>query len=192
MWSCITAPPECTYFKAGGTVKQLNHMPNAGFGGLRESGLQTLHHKQHQDLPGQSRSVLQSQQHQLQGLLLHGCGLGQYQYVRITERTQQRKTAWFSFDLPGPRNWQPLARTAAHKLEESCWGFWCCRMSSVTVRSPSERAARMARTRPSSSTSWQCTRVTSFLCMGLLSMLCAALLNPTPKETNPSGRWLHK
>lgn len=99
------------------------------------------------------------------------------------------------FDLPGPRNWQPLARTAAHRLEESCWGFWCCRMSSVTVRSPSERAARMARTRPSSSTNWQCTRVTSFLCMGLLSMLCAALLNPTPKkQINPSWQvaWLEQ
>lgn len=84
--------------------------------------------------------------------------------------------------LPGPRNWHPRARTAAHRLEESCWGFWCCKMSSVTVRSPRERAALMALTRPSSSTSWQWTRVTSFLCMGLLSKLWAVLLRPTPGE----------
>lgn len=84
--------------------------------------------------------------------------------------------------LPGPRNWHPRARTAAHRLEESCCGFWCCKMSSVTVRSPRERAALMALTRPSSSTSWQWTRVTSFLCMGRLSMLWAVLLRPTPGE----------
>lgn len=84
--------------------------------------------------------------------------------------------------LPGPRNWHPRARTAAHRFEESCWGFWCCKMSSVTVRSPRERAALMALTRPSSSTSWQWTRVTSFLCMGLLSKLWAVLLRPTPGE----------
>lgn len=79
---------------------------------------------------------------------------------------------------PGPRNWQPLALTAAHRLAESCWGFWCCRMSSVTVRSPSERPARTARTRPSSSTSWQLTKVTSFLCMGRLSTLGLRVATP--------------
>lgn len=85
-------------------------------------------------------------------------------------------------NLPGPRNWHPRARTAAHRLEESCCGFWCCKMSSVTVRSPRERAALMALTRPSSSTSWQWTRVTSFLCIGRLNMLWAVLLRPTPGE----------
>lgn len=85
-------------------------------------------------------------------------------------------------NLPGPRNWHPRARTAAHRLEESCCGFWCCKMSSVTVRSPRERAALIALTRPSSSTSWQWTKVTSFLCMGRLSMLWAVLLRPTPNE----------
>lgn len=79
---------------------------------------------------------------------------------------------------PGPRNWQPRALTAAHRLAESCWGFWCCRMSSVTVRSPSERPARTARTRPSSSTSWQLTKVTSFLCMGRLSTLGLRVATP--------------
>lgn len=67
---------------------------------------------------------------------------------------------------PGPRNWHPLARTAAHRLAESCWWFWCWRMSSVTVLSPRERAALTALARPSSSTSWQLMRVTNFLCIG--------------------------
>lgn len=47
-------------------------MAYAGFGGLGEAWLQPLDHEQHQDLPGQGRAVLQSQQHQLQSLLLHG------------------------------------------------------------------------------------------------------------------------
>lgn len=94
--------------------------------------------------------------------------------------------------VPGPRNWQPLALTAAHRLDESCCGFWCWRMSSVTVRSPNERAARIARIRPSSSTSWQWTRVTSFLCMGRLSTLCAALLSTTPAtQQNTAQHRLH-
>ena len=38
--------------------------------------------------------------------------------------------------IAGPRNWQPLALTAAHRLALNCWGFWCWRMSSVTLRSP--------------------------------------------------------
>lgn len=97
---------------------------------------------------------------------------------RILASSQKADTSL----LPGPRNWHPRARTAAHRLEESCCGFWCCKMSSVTVRSPRERAALMARTRPSSSTSWQWTSVTSFLCMGRLSMLWAVLLRPTPGE----------
>ena len=88
-----------------------------------------------------------------------------------------------NWKLPGPRNWHPRARTAAHRLEESCCGFWCCKMSSVTVRSPRERAALIALTRPSSSTSWQWTKVTSFLCMGRLKMLWAVLLRPTPAKT---------
>lgn len=79
---------------------------------------------------------------------------------------------------PGPRNWQPRARTAAHRLAESCCGFWCCRISSVTVRSPRDLHARIARMRPSSSTSWQFTRVTSFLCMGLLSVLWLSTTPP--------------
>lgn len=83
--------------------------------------------------------------------------------------------------LPGPRNWHPRALTAAQRLAESCWGFWCCRMSSVTVLSPSERAALMALTRPSSSTSWQFTSVTSFLCMGRLSALWFKLATPSEK-----------
>lgn len=39
-------------------------------------------------------------------------------------------------------------------------------MSSVTVLSPRERAARTALARPSSSTSWQLMSVTNFLCIG--------------------------
>lgn len=39
-------------------------------------------------------------------------------------------------------------------------------MSSVTVRSPSDRAARTALALPSSSTSWQLMRVTSLRCIG--------------------------
>lgn len=88
--------------------------------------------------------------------------------------------------LPGPRNWHPRALTAAQRLAESCWGFWCCRMSSVTVLSPSDRAALMALTRPSSSTSWQFTSVTSFLCMGRLSALWFKLA--TPSEKGRKGR----
>lgn len=84
--------------------------------------------------------------------------------------------------LPGPRNWHPRALTAAQRLAESCWGFWCCKISSVTVLSPSDRAALIARTRPSSSTSWQFTSVTSFLCIGRLSALWFKLATPTRKE----------
>lgn len=80
--------------------------------------------------------------------------------------------------LPGPRNWHPRALTAAQRLADSCWGFWCCKISSVTVLSPRERAARMALTRPSSSTSWQFTNVTSFLCIGRLSALWFKLATP--------------
>lgn len=83
---------------------------------------------------------------------------------------------------PGPRNWQPRALTAAQRLAESCWGFWCCRMSSVTVRSPSDRPARTARTRPSSSTSWQFTNVTSFRCMGRLSTLGLRFVTPAIED----------
>ena len=68
--------------------------------------------------------------------------------------------------IAGPRNWQPRARTAAHRLADSCCGFWCWRMSSVTVRSPKERAARTALARPSDSASWQVTKVTNLRCMG--------------------------
>lgn len=39
-------------------------------------------------------------------------------------------------------------------------------MSSVTVRSPRDRAALTALALPSSSTSWQLMSVTSFLCIG--------------------------
>lgn len=60
-----------------------------------------------------------------------------------------------------PRNWHPRARTAAHRLADSCCGFWCWRMSSVTVRSPRDRAARTARVRPSASASWHVTNVTT-------------------------------
>ncbi len=59
--------------KAGGTVQQLNYMTDAGLRRLREARFQFLHHKQHQNLPGESRAVLQRQQHQLQSVFLHGC-----------------------------------------------------------------------------------------------------------------------
>ena len=48
-------------------------MADAGLGRLGEAGLQPLDHKQDQHLPGQSRAVLQSEQNQLESLLLHGC-----------------------------------------------------------------------------------------------------------------------
>uniref|UniRef100_A0A182JIU8 Uncharacterized protein n=1 Tax=Anopheles atroparvus TaxID=41427 RepID=A0A182JIU8_ANOAO len=67
--------------------------------------------------------------------------------------------------IAGPRNWQPRARTAAHRFVLSCCGFWWCRISSMTVRSPSERAARNDLARPSSSISWQLTSITSFRCI---------------------------
>ena len=57
-------------------------------------------------------------------------------------------------------------RTADQRCAESCCGFWWRRMSSVTDRSPSERAARVALARPSSSSSWQWMSVTSLRCMG--------------------------
>ena len=69
--------------------------------------------------------------------------------------------------MAGPRNWQPLALTAAHRLADSCCGFWCCSMSSVTLLSPSDLADLAALDLPSSSISWQLIRVTSFLCIGL-------------------------
>ncbi len=59
--------------KAGGAVQQLNYMTDAGLRRLREARFQFLHHKQHQNLPGESRAVLQRQQHQLQSVFLHGC-----------------------------------------------------------------------------------------------------------------------
>ena len=40
--------------------------------------------------------------------------------------------------MAGPRNWQPRALTAAQRLADSCCGFWCCSISSVTLRSPSD------------------------------------------------------
>ena len=43
--------------------------------------------------------------------------------------------------IAGPRNWHPLVLTAAHKLADSCWGFWCWSISSVTDRSPRDLAA---------------------------------------------------
>lgn len=50
-----------SYLEARGSVKELDNMPNASFGSLRESWLQSLHHKENQDLSWQSRSILQSQ-----------------------------------------------------------------------------------------------------------------------------------
>jgi hypothetical protein len=91
--------------------------------------------------------------------------------------------------VPGPRNWQPLARTAAHKLADSCCGFWCCRMSSVTVRSPRDRAARIARDRPSSSISWQLINVTTLRCIGLDRTLMPPL--PLPIQTHNMSTLSH-
>lgn len=39
-----------SYLEARGSVKELDNMPNAGFGSLRESWLQSLHHKENQNL----------------------------------------------------------------------------------------------------------------------------------------------
>lgn len=49
-------------------------------------------------------------------------------------------------------------------------------MSSVTVLSPSERAARAARPLPSSSVMAHCSNITSFRCMGRDSRLYVVLL----------------
>lgn len=40
-----------SYLEAGGSVKELDNVPNASLGSLRESRLQSLHHKENQDLP---------------------------------------------------------------------------------------------------------------------------------------------
>lgn len=40
-----------SYLEAGGSVKKLDNMPNASLGSLRETWLQSLHHKENQDLP---------------------------------------------------------------------------------------------------------------------------------------------
>lgn len=56
---------ESSYLEARGSVKELDNMPNASFGSLGESWLQSLHHKENQDLSWQSRSIFQSQQNQL-------------------------------------------------------------------------------------------------------------------------------
>lgn len=97
------------------------------------------------------------------------------------QKRKKKKRGKPCFNSPGPKNWQPLALTAAHRFADNCCGFWCCRISSVTVLSLRERAARIARARPSSSISWQLTKATSFLCMGLLRM---ALVVPAPIRTH--------
>lgn len=178
------------HLKAGGPVEELHHVSYAGFWGLRKTWFESLNHEQNQNLPWEGRTIFQSEKNQLQCFFLHGFWtttnfqlVPTYDFTGLLSRYDGQI-------LPGPRNWQPLALTAAHRFEESCWGFWCWRMSSVTVRSPRERAARMARMRPSSSTSWQCTRVTSFRCMGLLSTLWAVPFSPAPArtETNKNKR----
>jgi len=54
-------------------------------------------------------------------------------------------------------------------------------MSSVTVRSPRDRAARIARDRPSSSISWQLINVTNLRCIGL----DRTLMPPLPLPVQP-------
>ncbi len=83
---------------------------------------------------------------------------------------------------PGPRNWQPLALTAAQRLADNCCEFWCCRIISVTVLSPKDLAALTARARPSSSTSWHETRATSFRWMGLLSAVHVFPFDPPARH----------
>lgn len=68
--------------------------------------------------------------------------------------------------IPGPKNWHPLALTAAQRFALSCCGFWCCSINSVTDLSPKLRAARIALALPSGSINWHPTKVTSFRCMG--------------------------
>lgn len=63
---------QCPHLEAGSPVEQLHHMTYAGFRSLGEPGLQFLDDKQNQHLPGQSGAIFQSQQNQLQGILLHG------------------------------------------------------------------------------------------------------------------------
>ena len=92
--------------------------------------------------------------------------------------------------LPGPKNWQPRVRTAAHKLAESCWGFWCARINSVTERSPRLRAARAALDLPSSSTSWQLISTKSLRCMGRLSTHPALLWVGGVLTVRPPRVWI--
>ena len=91
--------------------------------------------------------------------------------------------------MAGPKNWHPLALTAAHRLELEyidsnqnlaklltidnwCeqnlnWcESWCLIRSSAKARSPIERTFLMARVRPSPSTIWQCNNIISFRCIG--------------------------
>lgn len=61
--------------KAGGSVQKLHDVTDARLGGLREPSFQLLDNKEHQNLARESRAVLQSQQDELQGVLLHRCNV---------------------------------------------------------------------------------------------------------------------
>lgn len=80
----------------------------------------------------------------------------------------QFKIKMLIVNIPGPRNWHPLVLTAAHRFADSWCGYWCRTRSSETIRSPRDRAIRVARDLPSSSKSWQWIRLISFLCIGRL------------------------
>lgn len=60
-----SAHQQATNLEAGGTVEELDYMSNTGFGGLRKPRFKSLDYKEDQNLPGKSRSIFQSQQHQL-------------------------------------------------------------------------------------------------------------------------------
>ena len=46
-----------SYLEAGGSIKELDNMPNASFRGLRKPWLQPLHHKENQYFSWQSRTI---------------------------------------------------------------------------------------------------------------------------------------
>lgn len=49
------------YLKAGSPVEELHHMAYTGLRGLWKAWLKPLDHKENQDLPRQSRAILESE-----------------------------------------------------------------------------------------------------------------------------------
>lgn len=89
----------------------------------------------------------------------------------------------------GPRNWQPLFRTAVHRNVEICWLFWCSIRSSVTVRSAIDLTALRDRALPSTSSVWQLMTQTSFFNIGLVRWVTADVIPWSARGWRKSASW---